>query len=37
MVLVLKQRRGGQFELEVVASCLAADQKSALLVAVGKF
>lgn len=37
MVLLLEQRRGRQFELEVIRSRLAADQKSRLLVTVGEF
>ena len=34
MVLLLKDGRGGQFQLEVIGSCLAAHQKSRLLVRV---
>lgn len=34
MVLLLEQRRGGQFQLEVIRPRLAADQKTRLLVTV---
>lgn len=34
MVLLLKQRRGGQFQLEVICPSLAADQKARLLATV---